>query len=132
MSIPLIQESAEIFRAMVKESTGIVLEYREASIGILDEIIEKSVIGQPPEYIERIAQYLGAFLGEVMVAELGMTWVERKEDRQWVVSAVAKNGNEVMSNPWNKIYKRIDLGAEENLGYYFAMVRKTIAGEIAP
>ena len=130
MSIDLIHQTAEQFRETVKQSTGIDIQYDEAGVALLEEMIAKTLGVQPGGNNDRIAQYMGAFLGEAMVKSFGMYWTQRENDGQWVVTIKNSAGDDITSNPWNKVFKRIDLGAEENISYYFAMVRKAIAGEI--
>lgn len=130
MSIDLIHQTAEQFRDTVKQSTGIDIQYDEAGVALLEEMIAKTIGAQATANTERIAQYMGAFLGEAMVKSLGMYWTQRESDGQWIVTIKNSAGADITSNPWNKVFKRIDLGAEENIAYYFAMVRKAIAGEI--
>lgn len=93
-------------------------------------MIAKTLGVQPGGDNDRIVQYMGAFLGEAMVKCFGMHWAQRESDGQWIVTIKNSNGDDITSNPWNKVFKRIDLGAEENISYYFAMVKKAIAGEI--
>lgn len=131
MSLDYIRSYAEQFRDTVKQSTGIDIQYDSAGVTLLEEMIAKTIGVQPGANNDRIVQYMGAFLGEALAKSFGMHWVQRESDGQWVVTVKNAEGNDIASNPWNKVFKRIDLGAEENIAYYFAMVGKAIAGEIA-
>lgn len=126
MTTTIIREFAEKFRTTYKDSTGNDLPYSESSVALLDEVVDRVFPLLDPAVVPQIAEYMGAFLGELMVETLGMTWTVRKEDGQWVVSTKTRDGDDVTSNPWNKVAKRIQNGSEDNLAYYYAMVRKII------
>lgn len=127
-----IRMLAEMYRDTIRGATGIGPEYDEPSVMMLDEIIAKSFPGGCPEgdALDRMINLFGAYFGEALVASLGMHWMERPEDGQWVVAATTPTGDDVTTNPFNKIHKRFVNGEEDSISYFYQMLKKMLAGEL--
>jgi hypothetical protein len=116
-----IVESAQIV-------SGVTLDYGPASLGAVDEIIERfRVDGLRPEQIGETLFGFGCYVGEVFVHHAGGAWRPTESTPMRDVA----NGPFVIEltdgrhvNPVDKVFKRLENGPEDGLSYFYQVFVK--------
>jgi hypothetical protein len=113
----LMRMYAQAFVAPAKAAGRMWLDYSPGSVAQLDEFIAEGWPRRPARgTYENMIPTIGAYVGEVLVAEAGAVWVkDRKEG-----FGVALGG--VTAWPMNKVGKRFALGERHSLGHFYREV----------
>jgi len=99
---------------------GVSLDYSEASLSKIDDIIEEHFEeGHTP--LDTTVLSFGAYVGETIRQHLGGTW--RDEDGLFVLEEV---GGKAKIFPFNKVRKRFVNGPEDSIAFYYQALRGTI------
>ena len=102
------------------------LDFTAESIDNLDEILV--LVGESPEMdLDFEVRLWGSYLGEVLRRRYAGTW----EMTQYPGGAAAVPAVEVRGSrlfPLLKVYRRLTVGEEEDLGAFFAMVTERLGG----
>ena len=112
---------AQIHIDTAKQSFGIDLDYSEASILRLYEIIEQGWSDQPPAALDQMILLFGSFLGEAMCQLFGGAWV-RNDD-----GAIGVRVGEATIMVFTKMKKRFLNGPEDSISYYYQGVKTMLS-----
>ena len=100
------------------------LDFTSDSIDALDEILV--LVGESPELdLDFVVRLWGSYLGEVLRRRYAGSW----EMTQYPGGVVAVPAIEVRSSrlfPLLKVYRRLTVGDEEDLGAFYAMVTERL------
>ncbi len=118
-----LKRLAQIYVDTSKSISGLDFDYSEASIALLDPMIEENWGAKPPVQLEAVVQIIGAYIGEVISRNLHGQWIENNNGR-WVVEIIATDGSKMEANVFYKTQKRLTNGMEDSLGYYYQMMKQ--------
>lgn len=121
-TIAAIKRVADIQVQSAKDIFGFDFDYSLASANTLDEMIVRGWNGAVPTMLEQMVQGIGAYLGEVLVRNLGGVWQD--EQGRWIVRITLPDGSHADADVFAKVEKRFVNGAEDSIGYYVAMLQK--------
>lgn len=97
------------------------LDFSDSSVNRLDGLIDEFWPRGPSEdTLNYTAPMIGAFLGEVIVRNIGGRWVD---DREFNQPAVEYGEERIL--PISKVLKRLTEGPEHSLGIFYAEIRET-------
>lgn len=109
---------------LAKRDFGRTLDYGSESIDELDEILVQ--VGESPELdLDFEVRLWGAYLGEVLRKRYAGGW----EMTQYPGGAVAVPAIDVRGSrlfPLMKVYRRLTMGEEEDLGAFYSMVTERL------
>jgi Domain of unknown function (DUF3806) len=89
------------------------------SIAVLEKYLERTLNSSTTDANkERFMNLIGSFLGECIVARYGAKWIVAENGKARLELRVAKTVH--FLDPFGKVAKRIENGAEDNLAFYFA------------
>lgn len=107
---------------------NIHLDYTEESVDKIEELTEiihkeiKSNSNVKHENIDKVTKIIGSFLGEVIIINLGGKW-EVNENK----SIIIKFNNQSECSPFGKIYKRLNNGKEDDIEFYYKVLKENIS-----
>jgi hypothetical protein len=114
------QAAAELAKREFKQK----LDFTSESIDSLDDILVQ--VGESPELdLDFEVRLWGSYLGEVLRRRYAGTW----EMTQYPGGVVAVPAVEVRASrlfPLLKVYRRLTVGEEEDLGAFYAMVTERL------
>ena len=124
-------EFAGVFVNLANQMSGVDLDYSEASVRLVDDIIDGwHQEGQTSQTMQGTVLMAGAYLGEVMVRNRGATWIAGDSDElpentpdEMRFPMMIKLG-ETFAVPTAKVAKRLENGDEDDLGYYYQVLIK--------
>ncbi|WP_329138831.1 hypothetical protein [Streptomyces sp. NBC_01476] len=104
--------------AMAREGAMIRLDYTQASLSLVDRVIETLRREEPPlEAVTPVILRFGAYTGEVLVRTAGAVWVDFDTDQRGTFGQPfgirAPDGR--VWNPLGKALKRYQNGPEDSL-----------------
>lgn len=114
---------AEDMVAPAAEISGLELDYSVASLEAVDQIVEQ--LRQDGCTADQVGETLfgfGCYVGEVFVRQGGGTWREAADTPMAELSPfpmVVELGSDNFCNPIGKVFKRLELGEEDNLPYFY-------------
>ena len=117
-----LKRIAQIHVDTAKQISGLDFDYSEASMALLDPMIEENWGENPPTQLESIVKIIGAYIGEVIVRHLQGQWAEG--DGRWVVEFPLPDGSIGKANVFYKTQNRFTNGMEDSLGYYYQMIKR--------
>jgi hypothetical protein len=101
-------------RIMAENGKPNVFDFSEASVAALDATIQSDwAPGTKPS--DQTVGLMGAYLGEVLVRNLGGTWVRSGNNPE---PGIQLSGGDV-AFPLTKVRKRVQLGQEHDLAYFY-------------
>jgi hypothetical protein len=98
---------------------GADLSYDRDSVAWIDAYIERNREHFSEEEANKVANNLGAFVGECLRAAHGGTWVLHEQSGEW---GVHLGGNLGTAFPAAKIYKQLRNGPEDSVLSFFEVV----------
>jgi hypothetical protein len=104
--------------------TGAELAYDRDSVAWIDAYIERNREHFSEEEANKVANNLGAFVGECLRAAHGGTWVHDEKSGEWGVDL---GGNLGTAFPAAKIYKQLRNGPEDSVLSFFEVVGAIVA-----
>ena len=104
--------------------TGANLSYDRDSVAWIDAYIERNREHFSEEEANKVANNLGAFVGECLRAAHGGTWVRHEQSGEWGVDL---GGNLGTAFPAMKIYKQLRNGPEDSVLSFFKVVGAIVA-----
>jgi len=120
-----IPEFADQHVETVRKIFGEELDYSEASIAKLDEIINKGWPDRPPAMLEPTVVTFGAYLGEAIRRNIGGEWGFAESEGYFL----DRVGGKAKIFPFNKVTKRFRNGEEDSLGFYYRAMKHTLETE---
>lgn len=117
-----LKRLAQIHVDTAKQISGLDFDYSEASIALLDPMIENNWGAEVPSQLDAMVQIIGAYVGEVIVRNLQGEWAQA--DGRWVVEFAIPHGSTANANVFYKTHNRFINGMEDSLGYYYQMMKK--------
>lgn len=117
-------EYAQININTAESIFGVQLGYTEASILMLDELIDAAWPDEPPVLIDNMILLWGSFLGEAIIRTLGGEWLETSEG--WCVQI-----GDLRIMVFNKIKKRFLNGNEDSISYYYQSLKQGLASNFS-
>jgi hypothetical protein len=107
---------AEEHVRVVRQLTGLQLDYSPASLAACDRLVDEGWGGQLPRQLEAAVNLFGAYLGEVIVRTLGGRW---EVDDRFGVCVVGLRGTEARAMPLLRAARRFLEGPAASFeGYY--------------
>lgn len=116
---------ADIAVDLCRAGFGVTLDFTPVFLESLDRLL--TLLGHystwPPDRVDETVIAFGSYVGETIRRTLGATWLRQGES--YVLSDVA--GSAAVIRPFEKIKRRIQLGAEESLAPYYENVTEVVA-----
>lgn len=110
-----IRESAARLVEIAKRKFGLDLDYSETSLVVADDLITCFFKDQKPHWV-RAAVFMGAYLGEVIIQNLGGKW-------QSDLSLRKVGHTKSFVHPLNRAYKRLAYGLQDSLVSYYRSLK---------
>jgi hypothetical protein len=107
---------AERFIALASEKLGVELRYDEASVEWTDGYIERIRANVDESSANEVSKFIGAFLGESIIANYGGRW--REDEGTWAV--YFSEGNAAF--PFAKVLKQYENGGEDSILSFYQMI----------
>ena len=105
---------AEVFVATAKGAGAMWVDYSPESVLRLDDFIDDGWGAKPRRgTYEALIPTIGAYVGEVLVAQTGARWI-RTED-----GAIAVELGRLVMYPMNKVAKRFERGREHSIAHFY-------------
>jgi hypothetical protein len=128
-------ENAHLFAEDMVQATkkidGRDLDYSRASLDVLDEVLEGfRADGTTADQVRETLFGFGCYLGEVIVRHAGGKWRPTGETAAANVESlplVVELPSGSVLNPLGKVFKRVQLGPGENVGYFYDALTPDIA-----
>jgi hypothetical protein len=125
---------AEMMRAYADEAVRVAwndhrqrLDHTESSVAVLEQILD----GQSDGDLEFQTRLWGSYFGEVIRGRFGGEWdLTQYPGGVAAVPTLAVRGARLY--PLMKVYRRLTLGAEENLASFYQMVSGRLQGNDGP
>jgi hypothetical protein len=127
-------EHAGLAVQLAREEYETRLDYSEASLETLDELVERlREEGMSGEEAAETLFVFGCYLGEVMARQLLGRWVDTPQSplaevSPWPMVVVFRGGS-----AWDtigKVFRRLELGDSEYLPAFFAAAKATLEGRL--
>jgi hypothetical protein len=92
--------------------------YTDESVAYLDDFLDRQadVVKASEGSVNKFVSLLGAYLGECIIAKYGGEW---QESPQGLFIRIRSGKQHCILQPFQKVYKRIANGTEDNLASYF-------------
>lgn len=101
------------FVEVMSKDVGVELGYTQESVEWADGYVERLRQSVDAETASQVSKFVGAFLGECIIANYGGAW--REGEGTWGVYFDEKNA----AFPFAKVQKQFENGAEDSiLGFY--------------
>jgi hypothetical protein len=119
---------ADLIVPVAREVSRANLDYSPSSLGEVDRIIEN--FRKEGLRVEQVAETLfsfGCYVGEVFVRHAGGCWREAGETSMGKFAGaplVVQTGPADFCNPIDKVFKRFENGAEDDLTYFWNVFRR--------
>ncbi len=131
----MMQAYAQDAVDLAEERFGIHLDYSEASIAQVEQILDqfhKSIPqgffkkllkrGPTPEVVDQVAKMFGGYLGEVIRRHLGGEWtLDSGIDPEPTITLALSNASKVF--PPGKVYKRLMNGEGDGVPFYYQVIK---------
>jgi len=117
MDQPPFVDYAKMHIETTERIFGVKLDFDEASILKLDELIQKGWPDEPPKQIDNVVILFGSFLGEALRHALGGDWDEYQG--QWFVKL-----GDMRMNVFSKVKKRLLNGEEDSISFYYQNLKQ--------
>jgi hypothetical protein len=123
----LAQQAVEIGREY-----GLELDYSRESVEGLERLLAQMSTAKPSdEEISMMSKLWGAYWGESLRRIVGGEWqLERAPGAQHPTAALNVRGSSIF--PTLKIYRRLTLGAGENVDHFFGFVVERLRKSVQP
>lgn len=116
-----IKESALKLIELGGKKFGLKLDFSEDSVVIADDLITLFFKDRKSHYI-RAATFIGSFLGEVIITNLGGKW-------QQDLSIRKVGHTKSIAHPMLRAQKRLAFGMEDSLSNYYRALKQTTCGD---
>lgn len=120
---------------LAKETYLVDLDFSEKSVELVEQILGKAYDGSldylampeaKPElaedYFKILSDSMGAYIGEVLRRQAGGIWYWEKKAFAPTTLLALRIGNETIF-PLNKVYKRLTNGPEDDVHFYFQVMK---------
>ncbi len=107
---------AEEHVRVVRQLTGVELDYSPASLAVCDRLVDGGWGGQLPRQLEAVVNLFGAYLGEVIVHTLGGHW---EVDDRFGVCVVGLRGTGACAMPLVRAARRFLEGPSASFEDYY-------------
>jgi hypothetical protein len=81
------------------------------------------------ERLPNLKLQMGSCLGETIIKKFPAKWHWSENQQRWVVRHITKKNDRVEFNVFNKVDKRFSRGEEDNLQYWWGLLKDTISKE---
>lgn len=121
-----------------KETYSVNLDFSEKSVELVEQILGKAYNDLPhflampegklelaKEYFKTLSGLMGALIGEVLRRQVGGIWYWEKKAFAPDTLLALRIGNETIF-PINKVYKRLTNGPEDDVYFYFKVMKSKV------
>ena len=115
---------AERFVALTSEDLGVALRFDEASVEWADGYVERVRQGIDESSARELSNFIGAFLGECIIANYGGAWREVEGD--WGVFFDEQNA----AFPFAKVQKQFQNGGEDSIHSFYTVIPIIFSGSL--
>ncbi len=121
------RQLAEVCVEAALQISNVRLDFSGGSLSLVEGVLDQlSKEGVETESIASTLFCFGCYVGEVLIGEVGGSWVETGQSRMaefasWPMVIETRKG--CSWNPIGKVFKRFEEGSSESLVYFLQVVR---------